>query len=116
MASISITMGGNKIVRHGDKIDVVGGHLLIDGVPVSFGDSTKHVVIEKLEVSGFVQSLTTASGDVVINGEVGDVRTASGDVQCGNVKGNVSTASGDVDCGDVEGSINSLSGRIKQSK
>lgn len=103
----TVTINGNTY--SGNNIVVRNGKVSVDGV--DFTPETKEInisvvgdikdikvdVCEAISVSGNVTSISTKSGDIVVEGDVlGGIQTMSGDVDCNDVKGSISTMSGDI--------------------
>ena len=90
----NIVIGKNSIVIDGNKT--------LDNTPVI-----------NVEILGSCDSISTMSGDVIVNEAAKSISTQSGDVECGAVYGNVTTMSGDVKCGDISRSVKTMSGDIR---
>lgn len=91
----------------GRNITMTKSGINIDGVLV--GETSPNI---KVEILGSCDSITTASGDIVVKEAAKKINTMSGDIECGAVYGNVETMSGDVKCGDITGSVKTMSGDI----
>lgn len=116
--------------RAGGSVSIENGAVYVDGVcsdPTipSSTSATFNVKIEgtvgsirldvgSVTVAGDVDTIGTASGDVVVNGHVrGAVNTMSGDVDIrGDLHGNATTMSGDIKSGYVQGAASTKSGRV----
>jgi hypothetical protein len=109
-ASSSITIDGRTF--QGDCVTINGDQVFVDGVL----QDGKLVGPISITITGDVDRLDCATGNVDVHGTVGDVKTMSGDVDCGAVSGGVTTMSGDVTCGDVAGNVKSMSGDIRMGK
>ena len=121
--SASTTIGGisGKIayngktinVPYGSSFEMTDGKVLIDGKPIEEYNQADRPII-KIEITGSVNTLSTASADVTVDGDVGSVRTMSGDVHCNTIQGSVHTMSGDVTCAQIEGDCSTMSGSIRR--
>ncbi len=93
----------------GSNLQIVNGIVKIDGKVVESHDKKINIYVtgditmlsvdscDSLEITGEVKSVSSISGDVVINGNVdGNINTVSGDVKCRNHDGNATTVSGDI--------------------
>lgn len=113
----------------GNSITIRNGQAIIDGKSVNFDDKVINISVEgnidsvnvdycsSLSVKGDVKTLTTSSGDVVVDGNATMIKTSSGDVEVsGNVSCDISTVSGDVECGHVAGKVSTISGDIANKK
>lgn len=107
-AGASINIDGRDIVG-GRSVVINGDRVFVDGVEQQ-GSLVGPVSIT---ITGDVDRLETASGDVEVGGSCVSISTMSGDVVCGAVSGSVSTMSGDVSCTAIGGSVSSMSGDVK---
>lgn len=110
----SISINNNRIIINGNQIneDSKVINITIDGNI----DSLDVDYCEKVVVNGFVNKLSTTSGDVECGNVNQTVKTVSGDIECGNVGGDVSSTSGDIKAQNINGSVKTLSGDIKYVK
>lgn len=81
--------------------------------------NSKHVedynnVPLKIEITGSVKSIKTASGDITVKGNVTNVKTMSGSVHCQTIEGDVCTMSGSVTCDNIAGACSTMSGNIRR--
>ena len=121
--SASTTIGGisGKIayngktinVPYGSRFEMTDGEVLIDGKPIEEYNQADCPII-KIEITGSVNTLSTASANVTVDGDIGSVRTMSGDVHCNTIQGSVHTMSGDVTCAQIEGDCSTMSGSIRR--
>lgn len=117
-SSMKVRTGGNSVVRvngktySGQRVDIVGGRVLVDGKEQPEVLSGPMV---RVTVNGSPESVQTDSGDITVNGTAGTVSTTSGDVKCESVQGGVSTTSGDVSTRSIGGSVSTVSGDISRS-
>lgn len=109
-AGSRINIDGRDIV--GRSVVINGDRVIVDGVEQS-GSLVGPVSIT---ITGGVERLETASGDVEVSGSCGSISTVSGDVICRDVSGSVSTMSGDIECGAIGGSVSTMSGDIRQGR
>lgn len=119
----------NGRVYNGRSISINNGKIIIDG-DISVKEESKTINIyiegnveqlsvdacEKVMVNGFVNTLSTMSGDVECGNVNQSVSTQSGDVECENVGGNISTQSGDIKAKNITGSVKTTTGDIKYVK
>lgn len=119
----------NGKVYSGNSVSISRNKIIIDG-KVSVEEESKTINIyiegnvdqlsvdacEKVMVNGFVNSLSTMSGDVECGNVNQSVSTQSGDVECENVGGNISTQSGDIKAKNITGSVKTTTGDIKYVK
>lgn len=113
----------NGMVVDGDLV-ITNGKVFVNGKQVTTEGKTINISIEgnvdrlqvdacdKILVNGDVGSISTASGDVILNECKGSIQTTSGDVECKGDCINISTVSGDVKVRYAEGSIKTVSGDI----
>lgn len=122
-----IVINGKSYV--GQSISINNGKIVIDGkIHVNEESKTINIYIEgnvdtlkvdsceKVMVNGFVNSLSTMSGDVECGNVNQSVSTQSGDIECENVGGDISTQSGDIKAKNITGSVKSMTGDIKYVK
>ena len=85
------------------------GSFKIDGVNYASQGTTV-----KITVTGDCDSVSTTSGDIIIQGSSGKTQATSGDITVGNdINGDCMTSSGDVVCkGNIKGSCKTSSGDI----
>lgn len=89
-----VTYNGRTInIPQSSRMELVDGQILINGKPFEQYNEADCPII-KIELTGNVESIETASGDVTVNGDVRYAKTMSGGVTCDNIKGNCSTMSG----------------------
>jgi len=98
----------NGVTFSGSNITVSKGKIIIDGKDVTPDSKNINITVngninsvevdvcDKFTITGDVDSVQTASGDVDIKGNAGSINTMSGDVDCWNVKGSIRTMSGDI--------------------
>lgn len=109
-----ITYNGKTInVPFGSRFEMADGKVLINGKPIEEYNQADCPII-KIEITGSVNTLSTASADVTVDGDVDSVRTMSGDVHCKTIQGSVHTMSGDVTCAQIEGDCSTMSGSIRR--
>lgn len=111
----SISINNNKIVIDGNNIvneESKTINIYIEGNV----DQLNVDACEKVMVNGFVNTLSTMSGDVDCGNVNQSVSTQSGDVECENVGGNISTQSGDIKAKNISGSVKTTTGDIKYVK
>lgn len=124
MAQITIngkSYVGNSISISKNQIIINGTNIVEDSKIINISiegnvDSLNVDACEKVVVQGFVNSLSTMSGDVECMNVNKDVKTMSGNVECGDIGGDVSTSSGDVKAKNIGGSVKTSSGDIKYKK
>jgi len=110
----SVSINNNKIVINGNEINDSS-----KVINITIEGNVETVAVdycEKIVVNGFVNKLSTTSGDVECGNVNQSVKTVSGDIECGNVGGDVSTTSGDIKAQNINGSVKTLSGDIKYVK
>ncbi len=109
-----IAYNGKTInVPYGSRFEMTDGKVLIDGKPIEEYNQADCPII-KIEITGSVNTLSTASADVTVNGNIGSVKTMSGDVRCNTIQGSVHTMSGDITCTQIEGDCSTMSGSIRK--
>lgn len=111
----SVSINNNKIVIDG-KVTVNEESKEINIYIEGNVDSLNVDTCTKVMVNGFVNSLSTMSGDVECGNVNQSVKTQSGDVECGNVGGDISTQSGDIKAKNINGSVKTMTGDIKYVK
>lgn len=116
----------NGQLYNGNSITINGDRIIIDGKEVSMPEQktiniTMTGNIENLnvdtahnvDVRGSVGTLSTVSGDVIVQLDVTNgVTTVSGDVSAMDINGDVMTTSGDVECENITGDVSTVSGDI----
>lgn len=87
----------NRVVNipHGSCFEMVNGQFIIDGKPLEQYNEADCPTI-KIELTGNVESIQTADGDVTVNGNVHYAKTMSGDIKCKTIEGDAKTMSGDI--------------------
>ena len=110
----SISINKNQIIING--VNIVEDSKVINIAIEGNVDILSVDVCEKVVVHGFVNSVSTMSGDVECMSVNKDVKTMSGSVECGDIGGDVSTSSGDVKAKNIGGSVKTSSGDIKYKK
>ena len=107
ISSTTVTINGHTY--HGNSITIKDGKVIVDGKEVECKEKEIHI-----SVTGDVDTIETASGDVEVSGDANIVNSTSGDIVVkGSVNGDVETVSGDVDvCGDIHGKVTTVSGDI----
>lgn len=102
------TININGTEFRGKSIEIVGGKVIVDGLPrgINLGYDIR------IEVHGDVDHIDTGIGNVHCRNVGGNVKTGTGDVYAANVNGNITTGSGDVHCEAVAGDIKTGSGDI----
>ena len=107
ISSNTVTINGNTY--HGKTVTIKDGKVIVDGKEVECKEKEIHI-----SVTGDVDTIETASGDVEVSGDVNILSTTSGDVVVhGSVNGNVDAVSGDVDVGgDIHGKVTTVSGNV----
>lgn len=110
----SVSINNNRVIVNGKEIneDSKVINITVEGNV----DSVEVDYCAKIVVNGFVNKLSTTSGDVECGNVNQTVKTVSGDVECGNVGGDVSSTSGDIKAQNINGSVKTLSGDIKYVK
>jgi hypothetical protein len=130
LGTTTVTVDGVTYTGNNSAVIDTSGQLFIDGQKVS-DDLNKSAKIE-ISVTGSVQQITTAtgnvsitngsvqgyisttSGDVTIHGNAARVSSTSGDISVtGDVSGSCSTVSGDIQARTIEGSCSTVSGEIQ---
>ena len=125
MANMIINNNGHI----GTSISVINGKVFIDGKEVKLEDQkTINISIDgvvdnlsvdvcsSLQVKGHVNTIKTASANVICHNVDGNINTTSGDVDCEDVKGSVQTVSGDVSAKIINGDVKTVSGDIKHKR
>ena len=107
ISSNTVTINGTTY--HGNTVTIKDGKVIVDGKEVECKEKEIHI-----SVTGDVDTIETASGDVEVSGDANIVSSTSGDVVVkGSVNGDVETVSGDVDvCGDIHGKVTTVSGDV----
>lgn len=76
-----ITYNGKTInVPCGSRFEMTDDKVLINGKPIEEYNQADCPII-KIEITGSVNTLSTASADVTVHGDVGSVRTMSGSIR-----------------------------------
>lgn len=103
----TITINGNYV--GGRTIQVDNDTVIIDGKDIKINDRKIEI-----KITGNVESVDTAAGNVSVTGDVKSASSVSGDVKVGGMaNGNVETTSGCIEIGgDVGGSISTTSGDV----
>lgn len=111
----SVSINNNKIVIDGKTLvneESKTINILIEGNV----DNLQVDACEKVLVNGFVNSLSTMSGNVDCGNVNQNVKTQSGNVKCENIGGDVSTQSGNIKGNNIKGSVKTMTGDIKYVK
>lgn len=105
----------NKVVKipHGSCFEMVNGQFIIDGKPLEQYNEADCPTI-KIELTGNVESIQTADGDVTVNGNVHYAKTMSGDIKCKTIEGDAKTMSGDITSDCIKGYCSTMSGDIRR--
>lgn len=119
----------NGKVYNGQSVSINNNKIVIDGnILVNEESKTINIYIEgnvdnlqvdaceKVMVNGFVNSLSTMSGDVECGNVNQSVKTQSGDIVCENVEGDVTSQSGDIKAKNIKGNVKTATGDIKYVK
>ena len=98
----------------GNNISIIDGVVYVDGKAADESNASINTTII-VKITGNVDSISTASGDVEVTGHAGKISTGSGNVSTGGgCAGAIFTSSGDVDInGQVCGSVKTKSGNIR---
>lgn len=98
----------------GNNISIIDGVVYIDGKAADESNASLNTTII-VKITGNVDSISTASGDVEVTGHAGKISTGSGNVSTGGgCTGAIYTGSGNVDInGQVCGSVKTKSGNIR---
>lgn len=98
----------------GNNISIIDGVVYIDGKIADKSNASLNTTII-VKITGNVDSISTASGDVEVTGHAGKISTGSGNVSTGgDCAGTISTGSGNVDInGQVYGSVKTGSGNVR---
>lgn len=104
----TITINGNYV--GGRSIQVDNDTVIIDGKDIKINDRKIEI-----KITGNVESVDTAAGNVSVTGDAKRVSSVSGNVKVGGMtNGGVETTSGNIEIGgDVGGSINTTSGDVE---
>ena len=99
---------------NGNNISIIDGVVYIDGKIADKSNASINTTII-VKITGNVDSISTASGDVEVTGQAGKISTGSGNVSTGgDCAGTISTGSGNVDInGQVYGSVKTGSGNVR---
>lgn len=105
----------NRVVNipHGSCFKMVNGQFLINGNPLEQYNEADCPTI-KIELTGNVESIQTADGDVTVNGNVRYAKTMSGDIKCKTIEGDAKTMSGDITSDCIKGYCSTMSGDIRR--
>lgn len=113
MNNTIVQVNGNTVING----SIVGGDLVINqtrnGVQINgehfeFSDKVLNITVE-----GFVEYVSTVSGNITANADCGSASTTSGDIRVqGEVKGNAKTVSGDIRAASILGKCSTVSGDI----
>lgn len=87
----AVIINGN-VIRAVKELSVENDKVFINGKLV---EEYSNVPL-KIEITGSVKSIKTASGDITVKGNVKNVKTMSGSVHCQTIEGDVSTMSGNI--------------------
>lgn len=113
----TVVINGEKYV--GNKIQIDGGTVIVDGKVIGDKGRWCGVPIINISVDGDCEHIQTHSGDVTVGSSSGsNIITGSGDVYVGgSVYGFIKTGSGDVTTtGTVSGSVTTGSGDITMGR
>ena len=91
----------------------ISGKIIIDGKPLEQYNEADCPTI-KIELTGNVESIQTADGDVTVNGNVHYAKTMSGDIKCKTIEGDAKTMSGDITSDCIKGYCSTMSGDIRR--
>lgn len=107
----------NGKIFNGNNISIIDGVIYIDGKIADKSNASLNTTII-VKITGNVDSISTASGDVEVTGHAGKISTGSGNVSTGgDCAGTISTGSGNVDInGQVYGSVKTGSGNVRYSQ
>ena len=102
------TVSINGTEFRGKSIEIVGGKVIVDGLPrgINLGYDIR------IEVNGDVDHIDTGIGNIHCKNVGGNIKTSTGDVYATNVTGNITTGSGDVHCDVISGDVKTGSGDI----